>query len=163
MTHSGTSPAGYSIAQKALHWAVVFLIAAQYLLFDGVGRTFNMLLRDGVAGYDVTMIGHIVIGVAILLASLARLALRLRHGAPALPEGQHPMLARLAHGAHMLLYILLLALPISGLIAWFGALGGMGEVHGVLTSALLAVIALHVAGALAHQFILKDNLIRRIV
>lgn len=161
MTHPNTSPASYNSVQKALHWTVVLLIAAQYLLFDGVGRTFNTLLREGVAGYDATMIGHIVIGVLVLLVALTRLALRLRHGAPALPEGPFPILGRLAHCGHVLLYALLLALPLSGLIAWFGALGGIGEVHGALTSALLAMIALHVVGALVHQFILKDNLIRR--
>lgn len=163
MTHPNPSPTSYGTAQKALHWAVVLLIGAQYLLFDRIGRTFNTLLREGVAGYDATMIGHIMIGVAILLAVLARLVLRLRHGVPALPETSPALLTRLAHGVHVLLYALLLALPASGLIAWFGAFGGMGELHGALTTILLAVIALHVAGALVHQFILKDNLIRRIV
>jgi cytochrome b561 len=84
---------------------------------------------------------------------------------------------------HWALAILTFAVPLSGLLdRWargravtvFGGLplpapftipGGSawGEVHEALASVMLALIAVHVAAALWHQFILRDRALSRMV
>jgi len=84
-----------------------------------------------------------------------------------------------AAGIHYLLYVLLIALPVSGMVMinTTGLLSALQandpgllpdlekfavhEVHAAIVAILLLTIALHVVAALYHQFVLKDNLIRR--
>ena len=76
---------------------------------------------------------------------------------------------------HRLFYVLLLALPLTGLIAaskpgraWVELVGGMrlpaiplgddfGDAHEVLVFVTIAMVVLHVAAGLWHQFIRKDH------
>jgi cytochrome b561 len=151
----------YSAGQRHLHWAVVVLLALQYFVFDRMGGAFRQVMETGSGSYGVTQIAHIAIGILVLLMALVRLLLRRRDGAPAAPEAEPKpfvLLAKLAHGA---LYLLLLALPLTGLIAWFGAMGSVAEVHEILTTALQFLVVLHIAAVLVHQFVWKTNLIRR--
>ena len=46
-------------------------------------------------------------------------------------------------------------------MAWFGGVDLAAQGHNVLKIVLLALVALHVLGALYHQFVLKDGLINR--
>lgn len=63
---------------------------------------------------------------------------------------------------HWALYVLMLALPITGLLAWFGGVTALADPHGEILKVLLWVmIVLHVAAALYHQFVLRDNLLNR--
>ncbi|MDO5706866.1 MAG: cytochrome b/b6 domain-containing protein, partial [Paracoccus sp. (in: a-proteobacteria)] len=62
---------------------------------------------------------------------------------------------------HWALYAVLILTPLSGSVAWFGGQEGAAEAHETLTSVLLALAALHVAGALYHQFVVKDGLMSR--
>jgi cytochrome b561 len=39
----------------------------------------------------------------------------------------------------------------------------MGDIHGVLAWVLFALIALHIAGALFHRFVLKDQTLQRML
>ena len=56
----------------------------------------------------------------------------------------------------------MLALPITGLLAWYGGVTSLAGLHGELLKTLLWVmIALHVIAALYHQFVLKDHLLDR--
>lgn len=98
--------------------------------------------------------------VAVLFA-LWRLVLRASRGAPAAPGNGPAWSDRVAGFTHLGLYGLMLILPISGIVAWFGGVIEAGEVHEVLTNVALGLIGLHVAGALWHQFRLKDGLMRR--
>lgn len=150
----------YSPMQKRLHWAVVILLALQYLFFDGMGRPFHQLM-DGLPAWNTTVVLHLVIGVLILLAAIWRLALRRSHGVPAEPEGtpDHAKLA--AKAVHIGIYAVLIILPISGSVAWFGKIGAPAEVHEILTNVLLALVGIHVLAALVHQFVWKDNLLLR--
>lgn len=154
-------PQGYSRAQIALHWAVFLLLVSQYLLEDGISSAWRAYRRGEEAGFDLTVPLHVFGGIAILLLVLWRVALRLRRGAPALPAGGNPMLDRIAGITHLALYALLLALPVSGALAWFGGLTQPSEVHEAMTTALLIVSGLHILGALYHQFVLRDGLMER--
>lgn len=64
---------------------------------------------------------------------------------------------------HLSLYLLLILLPVTGLIAWFGRSAAAGGVHAALTTALLILVGLHVAGALYQYLALKSGVMRRIL
>ena len=92
---------------------------------------------------------------------VARLVVRMRHGAPAVPAGHSGLIELAVTWGHRALYLLLFALPIAGLVAWFGGVKIAGEAHEIMVNITLALIAGHISAALFHQFYLKDNLLRR--
>jgi len=154
-------PMSYSRTQKMLHWAIAALVAAQFLLFDGIGRAFATGMRSGSFAWSGEVVGHIATGLGILALMLWRLGLRLRRGAPP-PPAEEPALARLAaSAAHGAFYALLLAMPLSGLAAWFLQLGPAGSAHEAAKSALLLLIALHVAAVAVHQVFWRTGLLSR--
>lgn len=124
---------------------------------------------------------HKSIGVTLLALIIIRVLWRLTHRAPALLSSYKAWEKKLATGTHHLLYVLMVAMPLSGLIMavnskygvkWFGLdfIGGLDnssmrdlfkEVHEVIGALLLIVVILHIAGALKHKFIDKDDTIKR--
>ena len=95
-----------------------------------------------------------------MLFALWRLSIRARRGAPAM-VGDSAAQRALAKVAHVGLYALMILMPLSGSMAWFGGVDLAAQGHNVLKIVLLALVALHVLGALYHQFVLKDGLINR--
>jgi cytochrome b561 len=119
-------------------------------------------------------------GALILVLMLARLVLRLRTEHPPLASARHPALDRLAWVSHRLLYAAVLGQAASGLIMalqtglpWIVFGGGalpadfwaypIRSVHYLFSLLLMVVIALHVAGALYHTFVLRDGILRRML
>lgn len=152
---------GYSRAQIALHWSIVLLLIVSYVSHDGMKAAWRAF-HKGAADYANTGAAvHVWIGVTILGLALLRLVLRLGRGAPDLPEGGHPVTDLVAKLTHLGLYLMIVLIPAAGLAAWFGGVDAAGEVHEVLWNVLLALTALHVAGALYHQFVLRDGLMDR--
>jgi cytochrome b561 len=151
----------YTPMQKRLHWAVVALLLAQYLAFDGMGRPFHQLMDSGAGVYSTTVVAHIAIGLTVFVLAAWRVLLRVRAGAPPPPEDE-PAPAKLAAKAvHVAIYALLLALPLSGAAAWFFQVGAAGGLHELGTTVLMWLVFVHVLAALVHQFWWKTNLIRR--
>ncbi len=124
---------------------------------------------------------HKSIGVTLLALIAIRVLWRLTHRAPAMLSSYKVWEKKLATGTHHLLYVLMVAMPLSGLIMavnskygvkWFGLdfIGGLDnsgmrdlfkEVHEVIGAVLLIVVILHIAGALKHKFIDKDDTMQR--
>ncbi|MES2099887.1 MAG: cytochrome b [Pseudomonadota bacterium] len=127
-------------------------------------------------------------GITILALSAARLLWRLAHRPPALPAAvlaTMPAWQRRAHHAtHALLYLLFFAVPLSGWayssaagfpIVWFGVLplpdwvpvnkeladAVLKPLHQTFAFALAALVVLHVAATLKHQFVDRDGLFWR--
>jgi cytochrome b561 len=153
---------GYSRAQILIHWGVVLLLILSYVSSDAMKAAW-IAIHQGRDAYGNTAAAHVWIGVAVLVLGVARVGLRLGRGAPDLPEGGHPGADRIARLTHLGLYLLILLIPASGIAAWFGGFDLAGEVHEVIFNALMALVVLHVAGALYHQYVLKDGLIRRMM
>lgn len=173
----------YSRAARVLHWLTVALVAVQvpvgaYMTYRG-----NVLdLWDALTGALYN--GHKLVGVTILLLVLCRLAYRLLNGAPA----HEPTITRWQAVAsrlnHWGLYVLLVCVPVAGYVgvSLFPALDIFGlfslpavtapdkeaaktalAVHGALAGLLVLLVAVHVAAALFHYFIRKDNVLGRMI
>ena len=126
---------------------------------------------------------HLSVGLSILLIMLIRLGWRARSAVPPPPADLPPVLQLVSGVTHFVLYGLLIVLPLLGWInassrGWTVALFGviplpplspsgaswgheMGDIHQLVAWVLLAAAGLHVLGALYHQFILRDGLLRR--
>ena len=156
-------PKGYSPAQIGLHWIIALLIALQFLFNEPMGEAFDSVMRGTVPPFSWAVWAHIAGGVAILALVLWRVALRRSRGVPPPPEGEGTLLGRAASLGHWALYALMVLMPVSGLVAWFGGVDTAGEAHGLMSNLMLFVLAVHVAAALWHQFWLKDHLLRRMM
>ncbi len=158
------NPTSYSLPQRILHWLTALLIFYNLLLPDGMSDWQRAIERTGSAT-DAQMAGanlHAYVGISILLLISIRLVLRLIQGTPSAPPEEPYVLTLVAKGAHATLYLLLFALPISGMAAFYLGYDRMGEIHAeVLKVILWIVIAAHVLGALVHQFYWKTNVLRR--
>lgn len=124
---------------------------------------------------------HKSVGFTLLLLVALRLVWRLMHRPPALPSDLTPLDRKLAAAGHHGLYLMMFLMPISGMLMtlyskyglkWFGIqiYGGLdkpemtkffSEVHEVFATLLVILIVVHVLGALKHQFIAKNGLMRR--
>lgn len=156
-------PTGYSSAQIGLHWIIAILISLQFLFNEPIGDAFDSVMRGTVPQFGWAVWAHIAGGISVLALVLWRLVLRRSRGVPPPPEGDEPLLGRAASLGHLALYALMLLVPVSGLVAWFGGVDSAGEAHEAMTSLLLLVLAVHVAATLWHQFWLKDHLLLRMM
>lgn len=167
----------YDPFARLLHWLVVLLLSAQYI----VGWTMPDVHRDT---QPVGLIAiHLVLGVSIVAVVLVRVVWRLLRKEPGVVEGTVATRA-IAYLTHGLLYLLLIVQPLMGWAnassrGWPIALAGvklpalsptgsplghaLGDVHGVLAWVMLGLIGLHVLGALYHQIVLRDGVLRRMV
>ncbi len=154
---------GYSSAQVALHWVVVVLVAFQFLAHDGIETSWRAFGRGAPAPDAVAVLTymHIAAGMLVFILVVARLYLRLTRGAPRPPANEPRLLQISAEGVHVSIYILLLLLPLSGLVAWFAGIEAAGEVHELLKNLLLLVIVLHVCGALFQHFAMRSDVLIR--
>lgn len=154
-------PTGYTRTQIRLHWIVVALIVLQYALHDTISDAWDAALDGAEVGFDPLIAQHVLMGGLVAILAFWRLGLRLTHGAPPPPEREHPALKLLAHATHWAFYALMVLMPVSGAVAWFGGVEGAAQGHNAMKVVLLALIALHVAGALFHQFVLKTDVMAR--
>jgi len=167
----------YTHTAMALHWLMALLIPAMLTLGHYMHDLKLSPLKLQLYSY------HKWLGVSLLLLALLRIIWRLTHQPPALYLPRWQQLASSA--VHDLLYLLLIAIPVSGWLmssakgvqtVWFGilplpdllekneALGHLlGKVHGSLSSVLLILIIMHIAAALKHQFIDRDQLLSRML
>lgn len=152
--------ANYTRMQIVLHWLVAGLVAFQILFHDGIEELWEA--RVGGAAPDVAVpTPHTIAGFLIFALMIWRLALRLRHGAPPPPAGEHPVLSLVAKIVHILFYVLLIGMPLSGAAAWFGGLQAPAAAHGLAGKAIMALVVLHVAAALAHRFWFRTDVLSR--
>lgn len=154
-------PNGYSLSQIRLHWVAAALIVMQYLFKDSIGSAWDAYTKGTEVIFSPLIFSHVAGGFLILIFAVWRLKIRATRGAPQPPEKEAPVLKLAAHLSHWSLYALMILMPISGALAWFGDVEFGAFVHGVLKLPLLILVVLHVLAALFHQFVLKTNLMAR--
>lgn len=149
---------GYSGIQIALHWLVAVLIGLAWFTGGGGRAAVDTMERGGTPGFVL----HVALGLSILALVVLRVLVRLGRGAPAAPgvPGSLPVLA--AVWGHRLIYLLMIAVPLGGIGAFFLRLE-VGDIHALAANVLMLVVLGHALMALVHQFVLKDGLIRRMM
>lgn len=169
----------YTATAKALHWLMAVLLFG--LLALGFYMHDLPLSPEKLQLYS----WHKWAGVTAFLLVLFRLAWRITHRPPALPESMPKLMQIAAHAGHLLLYALMIAIPLSGWLmssakgfqtVWFGvlpipdligkdkALGALlAEVHELLNIGFIVVLIGHIAAALKHHFIDKDDILTRML
>ena len=132
---------------------------------------------------------HKSFGLIILILSIGRLVWRLTHRAPALPSGMAGWERLAAKATHILFYVLIIAIPLSGwimvsvssleiateifkTIPWpdfpglerSDAAGRLWkDIHAILATSTAVLLLLHVGAALKHHFVNKDDVLSRMV
>ncbi len=154
-------PEKYSKLQIALHWGIAALLVVSYFSADAMGEVWRTLMRTGATEPTVAARAHVLVGIAILALMALRVVVRIVKGAPPAVETGKPLQDMAAKGIHIGLYVGLLAIPAAGLAAWFGGVKVAAEAHEVLFNIGMILVIGHVAAALLHQFVLKDNLLAR--
>lgn len=156
------APSAYRAAQIWLHWIVVLGVILQ-IGFNGAIVAVVDAREAGraPAAADMTWAWfHVGIGSLILLAVVARLVLRWRHGVPGHAPGASAAQARIAGIMHAALYGLLLAMVVTGMLTWNG-IAPLGGLHFALGTALFFAALAHAAAAIFNQFVRKDGTLAR--
>ncbi|MFZ3018566.1 MAG: cytochrome b [Gallionella sp.] len=170
---------GYTRTAIALHWLIALLIFVAFPL--GVYMHDLPLSPDKLKLYSY----HKWMGITLLMLVAIRLSWRATHRPPQLPATMPTWEKLAAQSVHVLLYVLLFAIPLSGWLmssakgfqtVWFGVLPLpdlvgkdkelgklLEEVHEALNFLLLGLVVAHIAGALKHHFIERDDILARML
>lgn len=169
----------YSTVSLVLHWLIAVLVISQILLIAGHEVTEGSISRQ-----FVTL--HKSVGLGILVLTLIRLGWRVANPAIPLPVETPRWQKLMARSIHVLFYVLLIAMPLAGWaassavardIVWFGLFdwpllpvsGGKAmaeslmELHELAAKLLYVLLFLHIAGALKHHFVDRDNVLHRMI
>jgi cytochrome b561 len=124
-------------------------------------------------------------GVTIFLFVVLRLGWRLLHRPPELPAGMPAWQRKAAEATHVLLYLLMFAVPLSGWLmssakgfqtVWFGVLplpdllrkdtelgDLLQQLHMLLNFSMAALVLAHAGAALKHHFLDRDDVLVRML
>lgn len=169
----------YTRVAILLHWLIALVIFSNFVF--GQIMVDLPLSPTKLRWYSY----HKWAGVTVFLLVLVRIAWRLTHRPPEPPRHMTALERTLAHAAHGLLYLLTLAVPISGWLfssakgfqtVYFGVLPipdliaknpDLAEVlvewHEGLNKVMLVLVVLHVAAALKHHFRDRDDVLARML
>jgi len=172
------APARFPMPLIVLHW----LIALGIIAMLAIGL-YMIGLPRGLPFKAALINFHKSLGLTIFLLVLIRIGVLMVSGRPPLP----PMRAwqrAAASATQVLLYVAMIVMPLTGYLGssfnrygtrfWGLALPKWGlddkalrefwfGIHEISAWILIALLALHVAGALKHQLIDRDGLLRRML
>ncbi len=168
----------YAGSLIALHW----LIGAAIIAMLCIGLYMTGLPKG--LPFKATLFNfHKSLGLTIFLFVLIRFAMLAIRGRPPMPPmpGWQRIVAKATHG---LLYVAMVLMPVAGYLGssfntfgtyfWGIELPKWGwddpglrrfffTIHEITAFVLIVLILLHVAGALKHQFVDRDSLMRRML
>lgn len=180
----------YTAVAITLHWLIAAAILT--LLAAGLWMT-TAIQQPGTRAFAFQVYQwHKALGLTVLVLSLARLAWRFTHAAPPLPDGMSAIERFGAKATHWGFYALMIGMPLLGWamvsasplglptivfglfewphIPWLAALDDKKPVEDVLKLAhrtggylMLGLAALHVAAALKHHVINRDDVLARML
>ncbi|MCW8917195.1 MAG: cytochrome b [Gammaproteobacteria bacterium] len=167
----------YGIVAKGFHWLLFLMLS-----FSIIAGNFLASMPKGTEKLQAAGM-HKSFGAVLLMLIMLRLLWRLINVTPKLPDGTTPTQSLLANGMHWVLYALMFAQPLSGImmsqaaghpVAFFGLFEfpvfldksqGLAELframHGTVWILLVAAVIGHVGAALHHHFIKKDDVLKQ--
>jgi len=174
------SPKGYGAIPQAVHWLTVILVAVAWTL-----GLFGDDLQQG-ASRAAGWLVHMYAGLAVITLLVVRLAWNVFNPPPSAgPTTPGAWFVRLGKLAHYLLYALLVAAPVAGIVLQFARgdaipifglveiaspwvkdrafSGSVKEVHEVLAHTLMVVAGVHAVAALIHHWVLRDRTLARML
>ncbi len=179
---SSHHPHQYTEVARILHWIVVALLIAQYILAWTMPNADKPKAPVGLIGW------HVSLGILILCLMVVRLGWRMLYPGPPPPGDIPRFMQGFARLTHVMLYTLLFLVPLLGwamassrgwavkpfgLFAFPSLVGATGtdspltvsltEYHMLAANVLLYLIPVHIAGALFHAFVLRDRTLQRII
>jgi cytochrome b561 len=162
----------FSPFARLLHWTMAPLIVA--MLFIGVGMVATVS-----RAHNTLIAIHRPLGIALLLLVVLRVGVRLTRGSPPLPDDMPTPQRLAAKASHLVLYVLMAAMPLIGWamlsaagypVTLYGPLhlppiaphnvelfALLRALHTWLAFALFATVLLHLAAALFHGLIRRDG------
>lgn len=171
--------AAWGAVAKLFHWCIATLIFVQFAL-GWIAASWHLSPTQ-----LELFVWHKSIGMLILLLVALRLLWRLVNPAPGLPPDTPPLERAAARASHGLLYLLMLAMPLSGWVInsaakipfrvfWLFPLPpivapnkGLEElakqVHFILFILIATIVALHVAAALRHHYVKRNEILVRML
>jgi cytochrome b561 len=177
----------YTFVAILLHW----LIAIGIFALLAIGLIMMHASITVATKFQLFQL-HKSIGITVLFLAVLRLAWRLFRVPPPLPGTMPPLEKKAATGAHHLLYLAMIGLPLTGwavvsvaplniatilygLVYWphipfLANLHDKAPVSAIVTAihtygawALILVVVLHIAAALRHHFIIRDDVLWRML
>lgn len=170
-----TATTRYHPILVAIHWLLAALIIADLT----IGTVVLAHIANDAPLKIEALRSHLIGGLLILTLMCVRLGIRLASSTPPEAPTGHRMLDRLAWLSHRLLYVAVFGMALSGLAMGLEAhvpqtvLLGQGAlptdfwvyplryIHFFFAKLLMALIALHILGALYHLIVRRDGLFRR--
>ena len=174
----------YSQGAIVLHWLMTAIIVVNL----SIGLSIDLFYPAQAAIGDLAIALHRALGLSVIILTLLRIGWRIGHRPPPWPAHMTPLERRLARGAHLLFYALMLALPLTGWAmvstgvpaghvagpaADFGAFAvpplplpnAWGRVfhssHATLGWAMLALLLLHGLAVAKHWMFDRDKILAR--
>ena len=171
---------GYSLSLKVLHWLSAIII------FGLFGLGFWMVELDYYSPYYQSAPAlHKSIGICYVLLLFARLTIRAFADIPPVVASHHPVERAISSFVHRFFYFLLLLIVISGYLISTAdgraisvfelfeipSLGSFvenqedyaGDIHKWLAYGLIALAVIHALAAIKHQFLDKDQTLKRML
>jgi cytochrome b561 len=161
----------FTVFSRILHWTMAVLILA--MLFIGIGMV------GSVSEYHTLVSIHKPLGILILILVAIRLINRLLNPPPPLPEGMPGWQRFVAQASHVVLYVLMFAVPLVGWsmlsaarnpVVLYGSLqlpriapqspelyAVLRETHTILALLLFVTFLAHLGAALMHALIFRDD------
>ncbi len=165
MSATVSAPKSYSTVHKVLHWIVAAIIIEQLLLGEYMSEAWQAFERSAdVSGLSAPVVLlHIWGGLSVAAFAVWRLFLRKSNGVPETPKDEPAALKFAANATHVVLYVLMFLVPLSGAVAYFGVVETAGDVHTLMKPVLIVLVGLHVVGALYQHFWLKSDVLKRML
>ncbi|MEO6012361.1 MAG: cytochrome b/b6 domain-containing protein [Devosia sp.] len=158
-----TTRTGYASIQIGLHWCIASLVVFQLVFGESMVKATEAAEEgEPIGGTDALLAtAHYWVGLSILALVFFRLAVRIWMGTSTSTETNR-LLALLVGAVHWAFYTLLVVVPVTGLLAIY-ANPEISEIHALAKPVFIALIAVHAAAALFHQFVLRDGALMRIL
>ncbi len=151
MSRAGLSPVFYTVLQRRLHWVVIVILLVQYLLQGPMRDALAAIEQGETLGFVQFLVTttHTWGGISIAAIMLWRWQLRKR----AVPLNGGRMSQRLQRWVtihHASMYVTVGVMAASGAMHYYLNLGFAARWHELGKWLLLALVVIHVIGALLH-------------